>query len=200
MNLIFQKTTLFLVLGITLIAVCIPAAFYYSRRDVTGMGMGFLLVIALITGFVLVLDRVAVRFVSPRSLSIIELGLLIVGLMIYTYNSRTRILDLSTNPAPYFVIIWTNDGSESPVFERRFPLDQVATVTAGNVVLLDKKTFMETEMKFPTQWGGRFSRGIELNDHPRFASADYYGKAEDLGKDAEVDSLLRQAVKQQAQK
>jgi hypothetical protein len=199
MNLIFQKVTLFLILGITVIAICIPVAFYYSRRDVTGMSMGALLVIALIAALVLILDRVVVRFVSPLSLSIIELGLLIGGLVIYTYNSRTRILDLSANPAAYFVIIWTKDGSESPVFERRFPLDQVATVTSGNVVLLDKKTFMETEVKLPSQWGGQFSRGIEL-DHPRFESAYYYGKEEDLGKKAEVDSLLRQTVNQQLPK
>ncbi len=193
MSLIPQKITLFLVLGLLVIGLGIPYAIYYSRRDVTGMSVGALVVIMLMAGVVIAIDRVAVRFAAPLWVSVAELAILIVALVSYSYSSRTVTLDLSASPSPYFVVIWTKYQPESPVFQQRFPLDKVAVVSTGTVVLLNQETFSITDVKVPTSWNGQFSRGIELTD-PRFASAYFYGPEDYLNRPAEVDSLLRQAV------
>lgn len=193
MSLFSQKITLFLVLGLLIIGLGIPYAIYYSRRDVTGIGVGAIVVIMLVAGVAIALDRVAVRFAAPLWVSVVELGILIVALVSYSYSNRTVTLDLSANPAPYFVIIWTKYQPAVPIFQHRFPLDKVAVVPTGTVVLLNQETFPMTNVKVPTSWNGQFSRGIELT-HPRYASAYFYGPENYLGKPAEVDSLLRQAV------
>ncbi len=159
------------------------------------MGVGALVVIMLVAGAAIALDRLAVRFASPLWVSVVELAILIVAMISYSYSSRTITLDLSANPSPYFVVIWTNDQPEMLVFQQRFPLNKVAVVSSGTVALLNQEAFSSTDVKVPAQWNGQFSRGMSL-DHPRFVSAYFYGPEAYLNKPAEVDSLLKQAVRE----
>lgn len=196
MSFFSQRITLFWVLGILVIVLSIPYAVYYIQRDVTGMVVGALVVIILLAIVVLALDRLALRFLKPLWLSVVELAILIASLMSYSYSNRSVILDLSANPSPYFVVIWTKYQPDMLQFQRRFLLDRIATVPTGTVALLHEEAFPLLDLRPPGHWQGQFSRGVVLTDS-RFASAYFYGPEEFLNKTAEVDSLLRAEVARQ---
>ncbi len=197
MTLFSQKITLFLVLGLLTISLGIPYAVYYSRRDVTGIGVGVLIVAILVALVAIALDRLAVRFVSPGWLSAIELVIVVVVGTGYGYTNRSVTLDLSANPSPYFVVIWTKDTPKTPVFRYRFPFDNVAVMPTGNVAQLDEQLFSITTITVPAHWkNGQFSRGISLT-HPRFVSAYFYGSERYANRQTEVDSLLQEAINQE---
>ncbi len=188
-----QKITLFLVLGLLVIAVSLVYTIYYRRHDVTGIGRGITLIIVLATLVVIILDRITVRFVAPRWLSAAE-GLLLVAALAYSMYFLRRIkLDLSANPAPYFVIIWTHGPSVTPLFQPRFPFGKRAVVSTGSVAQLDEPMFSRLDVQVPTHWGSQFSRGMKVT-HPRFTSAYFYGPEKYLHQAAEVDSLVQAAV------
>ena len=197
MNLFTQKITPFLILGLLVVVIGIPYGIYQSRQDSTGIGTAVLVIAVLITAALVTLDRLAVRHVPSGGLWIIELVILVVTWTYYNYNNRTVLLDLSENPAPYFVLIWTNDTPETPVPASRFPFDKVVAVPTGTVAQLNHDLFLLTTVKAPAHWnGGQYSFGIKLT-HPRFESAYFYGPEEYQYKHAEVDSLVRQAVARQ---
>lgn len=196
MSLFTQKITLFLILGLLIIGLGIPYAIYASRRDVTGMMTGFLIVAVLITIAFIVLDRLAIRYVSPGWVSGIELVILVVAGVYYANTSRTLTLDLSKNPSPYFVIIWTKDLPKTPAPESHFLFNKIVTVPEGTSAQLNQNMFSITTLTPPPHWEGQYSLGIELT-HPRFKSAYFYGPEAYHGKPAEVDSLLREIVARQ---
>lgn len=191
-----QKITLFLVLGLLVIILGIIFGVVYYRRDVTGIGVGVMIVAILVAVVSIALDRLAVRFVSPGLLSVIELVVVVVAGTWYGYTSRSVTLDLSANPSPYFVIIWTKDTPKTPVFQYRFPFDNIAVVSTGNVAQLNEQLFSTITVTVPTHWNGQFSRGVSLT-HPRFVSAYFYGSELYSNRQTEVDSLLQQAVNRQ---
>ena len=196
MTLFSQKITLFLVLGLLIIVLGIPYAFYLNRRDVTGMAVGVQIVLILVAVAAITLDRLAVRVMAPGWLSAFELVLLLAVGGWYSYSSRSRILDLSANPSPYFIVIWAKNPVSTLVFRYRFPFDSVAVMPVGTVIQLDEQAFSITTITAPTHWKSYFSRGIDLT-HPRFVSAYFYGPEAWMNKPTEVDSLLQQAVNQQ---
>ena len=196
MHLFTQKITPLLVLGLLNIGIGVPYALYYIRRDVTGMTTGFLIVIVLVTIVLIALDRLAVRYVPPGWVSGVELVILVVAGVYYANANRTLLLDLSKNPSPYFVIIWTKETPKTSMLESRFPFNKVVSVPAGTVVQLDRKLFSITDVKPPAHWSGQYSFGIELK-HPRFESAYFYGPESYHTKIAEVDSLVRAAMGRQ---
>ena len=196
MMLFSQKITLFLALGLLVITICIPYALYLSRSDVTGIGVGVMIVAILVAVAAITLDRLAVRVMAPGWLSALELVLLLAVGGWYSYTNRSRILDLSANPSPYFIVIWARSPVSTPVFRYRFPFDSVAVMPVGTVTQLDERTFSTTTVAVPTHWKSYFSRGIDLT-HPRYASAYFYGAEAWMNKSDEVDSLLQQAISQQ---
>ena len=197
MALFSQKITLFLVLGLLVIILGVVFGVDYYRRDVTGIGVGVMIVAILVAIAAVALDRLAVRVMTPGWLSAIELVIVVVVGTGYGYTNRNVTLDLSGNSSPYFVIIWTKDTPKTPVFRYRFPFDKVAVVPTGNVAEVAEQLFSVTTVTVPNHWkNGQFSRGISLT-HPRFVSAYFYGPAGWANKSAEVDSILQQAVNQQ---
>lgn len=161
------------------------------------MTTGFLIVALLIGLGLIALDRLAVRFVSPAWLSGIELLVVVVAGFSYANANRMLTLDLTNNPSPYFVVIWTEGPPATPVPQTRFGFDKAVSVPTGTVVQLDQQYFPILTVKTPAHWSGQqYSVGVDLT-HPRFASAYFYGTDDYQNKRAEVDSLLRQAVARQ---
>lgn len=197
MHLFTQKPTLLLVVGLLLLVLGIPLAIYYSQRDVTGIGIGAILVVMLAAGLALAIDRAAVQFIAPRLLSIVELVVLVGAGVWISYASRTVTLDLTANQAPYIVLIWTKTPSQMTRLENRFPFNKETTLSVGNVVELDQALFPITTVKVPAHWKGQFSRGTSLT-HPLFASAYFYGPEAYLKNSAEVDRLVQLAVVRQS--
>ncbi len=193
MNLFTQKITLFLMLGLLVIGIGIPYAFYAGRRDVTGMTTAFLLVSILLAVVAIALDRLAVQFLSPGWVSGGEFLILLVSVLYYSNNNRTMTLDLTGNPSPYFVIVWTKEPPAAPVAESGLLFNQTIAFSMGTVAPLGSHLFSITTVKAPAHWNGQFSMGMKLT-HPRFESAYFYGDERYLDKRMEVDSLLKQAV------
>lgn len=196
MTLFSQKPTLVFVLGLLLLVLGIPLAIYYSWRDETGIGLGVVLAVGMAAGLAIVIDRVAVQFIAPGPLSLIELVVLALAGGWSSYANRTVTLDLTANPAPYVVLLWTKKPPQSTELQTRFPFNKVATLPVGNVVELHQALFPITTVDVPAHWNGQFSRGTPLA-HPQYESAYFYGPETYLDKPAEVDRLVRLAVAQQ---
>ena len=196
MTLFSQKITLFLALGPLVVILGVVFGIGYYRRDVTGIGVGAMIVVILVAVVAIALDRLALRYVSQGWLSAIELVIVVVAGTWYGYTSRSVTLDLSANPSPYFVVIWTKDTPKTPVFQYRFQFGKVAVVPTGNVAGVDEQLFSIATVTVPTHWGGQFSRGVSVT-HPRFVSAYFYGSELYSDRQTEVDSLLQQVVNQQ---
>ena len=193
MNLFSQKITPLLVAGIVVVLLSMITAVTSSRRDSSGLELGALAAILLVTLVVVALDRLAVLFLPLGLLSLIELVLLLGGIGWYAYDTRSTVIDCSNNPSDYLVIVQTNDQPESPLFQNRFPFSRLAVVSQGQVILVNTGTFSATTVNTPKHWKSTYSRGIALH-HPRFVSAYFYGPDHYINRPAEVDSLVKQAV------
>lgn len=197
MTLFSQKLTVLLVLGALVVLVGIPAGLYQlSRGGTDGIVGAYLLVSVLIALLLIGLDRLSLRFVEARTLSVIELALVLTIGLWYAYANRTTTLDLSGHASPYFAVVWTSEASlaEKPVY--RFPFDNVIRVTDKPFVCLDQREFDRLNVILPTSWrGSSRSKGFSLS-HPHYQSVYVYQPETDTLLATQAEEIKQQVLNQ----
>lgn len=195
MSFLPQKITTFLIVGLLVIVIATPVGLYKVTRSGTeGIEGVYLLLFAGAALLLLLLDRFLVTYLPVGWLSAVELAVLLIGYGYIAYDSRTTTVDISANPAPYFVLVWVRNPADATPLRRVFPFDKTVTVSDTNVVRLDFSEFPFTTVTVPARWGGSQSRGVTLAD-PRFESAYLYTPSSRSITAAEADSLVRQLIK-----
>ena len=195
--LLSQKLTLFFVLCGLIILIGTPVSIYnliQGRTD--GIVGAYLLVAVVIALVLLVLDRFSLRFADARLVSIIEGGLLLVGIIWYNYGSRTTTIDLTDYKSPYFALVWTTKPQLAEKLHYRFPFDKVIRVDDRPYICLDKREFLRQEFELPTQWHGGFrSKGFEINS-PDYESIYIYQTTESPDfSDEQLEQIKDQVMK-----
>lgn len=195
MSYLSQKITTFLVVGLLIILIGTPAGlFKVTRSGTEGITGVYLLLAVVVALLLLLLDRFLIKYIPAGWLSAGELVVLLGGYAYLAYDSRTTTVDISANPAPYFLLIWVKNSAEAAPLRRVFPFDKTVTVSDANTVRLDYREFPLTTVTVPASWEGSQSRGVTLTD-PRFESAYLYTPASQPITAAETDSLIRQLLR-----
>lgn len=119
------KFTLFWILGLLIIIIGIPYGLYACTLDGgSSLGGVVILLFVLITGLIMVIDRVLVKAIKPLQLSLGELMLGIAGLSSYYYDNRKVEIDISRNKTDYFVVAFTPSPDSKAKIENMFPFDK----------------------------------------------------------------------------
>lgn len=194
MNFLTQKITTFLVVGLLVMLVgTIAGLLKLTRSGTDGIEGVYLLMSVPVALLLVLLDRFLVQHVPVGWLSALELGVLLGGYGYVAYTSRTTVVDISDNPAPYFVLVWVKNPDEAASMQRVFPFDKTVVVAHTNTIRLDYSEFPRTTVKAPAGWNGVQSRGVSLTGS-RFESAYVYVPASRLLTAAEADRLVRQVI------
>lgn len=194
MSFLPQKITTFLIVGLLVIVIATPVGLYKVTRSGTeGIEGIYLLLFAGAALLLLLVDRFLVNYLPMGWLSAGELVILLMGYGYIAYDSRTTTVDISANPAPYFVLVWVRNPADATPLRRVFPFDKTVIVSDTNLVRLDCREFPLTTVIVPARWEGSQSRGVTLTD-PRFESAYLYAPSSRTITAAEADSLIRQRI------
>jgi len=163
----FSRPTLFLLLGIPLIVIGIPAGIYGMT-----LGGGASLVGVLILGYVLAIlavvlvDRFAVKFTSNKTLSFIELFVLLFGLTIHYYQNRTIKIEIENHKSDYMLVIENPGNLKNDYYLKEFPFNRFIT-TNKNYVIIDKMAD-NINLNMLSEWNNSYSYNVyEFEKYPK---------------------------------
>jgi hypothetical protein len=163
----FTKPTLFLLLGIPLILIGIPAGIY----GIT-LGGGTILGGILILGYVLTIlvvlfvDRLVVKFANNKILSIIELFVLLLGLTIHFYENRTLKIKIENHKSDYILIIENPGNLKNDYYLNEFLFNKYIA-TNKHYVIIDKMVD-NIDINMPTEWDYSYSYNVyEFEKYPK---------------------------------
>lgn len=188
----FQKTTLFFVLGLIVIVIGIPIGLYTFTINGGGalagvMILGFVLIVAIIT----IIDRIVVRWVSPSQLSVMEAILLMIGIALYLFNGRQINIDLRNYNTDYFVLVGNNGTLKNTELSYSFPFDK-RMAHPNSIAVIDsaEAKFLRIRLKSPDRWHDvRFQQW-------KYANLDilFYSNGDLDLTGTEIDSLVAEEI------
>jgi|GEM_PF-1895432 len=188
-----SKPTLVSVISILIIILSIPQGiynYYISSPSTIGWLPVFLLFIYLFFGGILLIDRALVKRISPIKLSIAEFLFFVVCFILWTYNTRTLVVDITDTKEDYVLIVENNGKLVNSVLNRTSFFGKEIK-TSDNLIIVDETPNIELHRR-PTLWGGSHYYGVYSYD--KYKKVVVYSNSElDMNKKMSemfVDSLI----------
>jgi len=167
MKRLFSRPTLFLLLGIPLIVIGIPAGIYGMT-----LGGGTILGGILILGYVLTIiaivlvDRLVVKFINNKVLSILELFALLLGLTIYFYQNRTFKIEIQNHKSDYILVIENPGNLKNDNYLKEFPFDRFIATNKPYVII--DKMVDNIDVNMLSEWNYSYSYNVyEFEKYPK---------------------------------
>jgi hypothetical protein len=153
---IFRKPTIFSLMGIVVLLFGLPYGIYgLTWSGGASLGGILILIAATIAFFVLVLDRNCSKKISTSKLNLIEISLLILIFVIYSYSEKHININQEDKNIDYFILIENNGKLNNSEFQYSFPFDKSA-VLKENICIINTVDFDAYHINFesPSHWKG----------------------------------------------
>lgn len=167
MKIFFSRPTLFLLLGIPLIVIGIPAGIYGMTLG-GGASLGGVLILGYVLAIlaVVLVDRFAVKFTSNKTLSLIELFVLVFGLTIHYYQNRTIKIEIENHKSDYMLVIENPGNLKNDYYLKEFPFNRFIA-TNKNYVIIDKMAD-NINLNMLSEWNNSYSYNVyEFEKYPK---------------------------------
>jgi hypothetical protein len=190
---IFKNPTIFSILGIILILIGLPIGINGLTLNGGGsLGGAIILFGVLITGLIVIIDRIVARKVNTKKLNGIELLLLIIGITFFSFTEREIIIDLSDKETDYFVVL-ENDGTlKNSELNYSFPFNRKMEFI-DNIGIINSiaDNYQRIELESPNNWKSKRMQPWKMNDY----KIRFYSNGELKLNDKEVDSIIKKEIK-----
>lgn len=151
MKKIFNKPTLFLFLGSILILIGIPSGIYgMTLTGGASLGGVLILTAVFVVLFCLIADRILVKKIDNKKLSIYELLFLILAITFYNYQNRTLRVKVENQTVDYLIIIENPGNLTNDKVFNQFPFDNYVSTRKDHIIV--KNIFDNTDIKTPNSW------------------------------------------------
>ena len=178
---VLQKPTVFLILGIILILIGLPAGIYGCTLSGGASLGGVLILIAVFTVFVfLVIDRFLVPVIAPKKLNIIEVIFLIIASTIYLYQNRKIEIEQLNQNSEFMIVIENNGKLTNDDFEYKFPFNK--RIRTNKNFVIAKKLPQDIDIKSPKNWGNSYYYNVY--NYQKYHKVVLFGKIS-----SDMDSL-----------
>ena len=173
MKKLFQKPTVFLILGVILILIGIPSGIYlYTLSGGASLG-GVLILMAVFIVFVfLVIDRALVRKLNSKKVNIIEVAFLIIASTIYFYLNRKIEIEQLNQNSEFIIVIENNKKMINNNYEYKFPFNKKIRTNENFVIA--KNLPQNINLKRPKSWGGSYYYNVYK--YPKYPKVVLFGK------------------------
>lgn len=188
-----NKPTLFLIIGILVLIIGVPAGLYGLTLN-GGASLGGVLILIGIIAFIpfLVIDRILVNRIKPLKLSIFELILILIFLML-NYSSKSKIVvDLTDYKHDYFVVIFNDGNLKNSEFNWSFPFNKKAEHNDKSIIIpAEFKDKYQIDIEIPKSWSGTRMNPDRVND----IGLRIYTSSKTKLNRTEIDSLAEKEIK-----
>ena len=118
-----NKPTLFLIIGIVVLIIGIPAGLYGLTLN-GGASLGGALILIGVIAFIpfFVIDRILVNRIKPLKLSIYEFILIVIVLIFNSSQKRKIVVDLTDYKNDYFVVVFNDGNLKNSELEKIFQI------------------------------------------------------------------------------
>ena len=151
MKKIFKKPTLFLFLGSILILIGLPSGIYgMTLNGGASLGGVLILTAVFVVLFCLIVDRILVKKIDNKKLSIYELLFLMLAITVYFYQNRTLRVNLENQTVDYLIIIENPGSLTNDNVLNQLPFDKYISTRKNHIIV--KNVFDNTDVKTPNSW------------------------------------------------
>lgn len=178
---VFQKPTVFLILGIILILIGLPFGIYgLTLSGGASLGGALILFSVFIVFVFLVIDRFLVRVINQKKLNIIEVAFLIITGTIYLYQNRKIEIEQLNQNSEFMIVIENNGKLTNDDFDYIFPFNKRIR-TSKNFVIA-KNLPQDIDIKSPKNWNNSYYYNIY--NYQKYPKVVLFGKTS-----SDMDSL-----------
>ena len=164
---IIGKPTLISILASILLLFGIPLSIYYHiTLEASASVLVLLIMLANFVIFIaLLIDRIIVRKISQKKLSIYELVFLVLCITIYSYSERKTIVDIENENVEYLLVIENPGDLTNDKTHLKFPFNKRISTTNG-IVIVDKMP-KNLEFNINANWISYHYKEYEFEKYPK---------------------------------
>ena len=188
-----NKPTLFLIVGILVLIIGIPAGLYGLTLN-GGGSLGGVLILFGVIAFLpfLVIDRILVNRIKPLKLSIFELVLIAIILLINSSTNKKIVIDLTDYKNDYFVVVFNEGNLKNSELNWSFPFNKKAEYNSNSIIIsAEFKGKYQIDIKTPKGWSGTRMNPDRIND----IGLRIYTSSKTKLNQTEIDSLAEKEIK-----
>ena len=188
-----NKPTLFLIIGIIVLIVGVPAGLYGLTLN-GGASLGGVLILIGVITFIpfFVIDRILVNRIKPLKLSIYELILIVVILIFNSSLKRKIVVDLTDYKNDYFVVVFNNGKLKNSELNWSFPFNKKVEYNSNAIIIpVEFKDKYQIDIEIPKSWSGTRMNPDRIND----IGLKIYTSADTKLTRTEIDSLAAKEIK-----
>lgn len=156
---IFQKPTVFFVIGLILIIIGLPLGIYgLTLSGGASLGGALILIAVFIVFIFFFLDRILIRLIGRKKLNIYEALFLIIASVIYLYQNRQIQINQLNQNSEFMIVVENNGALTNDRFDYKFPFGKKISTNRNFVVA--KKLPSNIDLKTPRSWDNSYSYDI----------------------------------------
>ena len=151
-----NKPTLFLIIGIIVLIIGIPAGIYGLTLN-GGASLGGVLILIGVVAFMpfLAIDRILVKRIKPLKLSIFELILSAIALLFYSSDNKKLVVDLTEYQSDYFVIVYNDGNLKNSEINWSFPFNKKVEYNSNSIIIpAEFQSKYRLDIETPKNWSG----------------------------------------------
>ncbi len=194
---IFRKTlkkpTLFFILGITIIIIGLPIGLYGLTLSGGGSLGGVLILLGIfIVAVIVIIDRLFATKFKSRKINQVELILLLIGIICYSFKQREILIDLSDKKTDYFILIENNGTLINSKLNYSFPFDKKMSFH-NNIAIINSitKNYQQLTLDSPNNWNSKRMQTWNMNDF----KIRFYSNGNLKFNKTVIDSILKKEIK-----
>ncbi|WP_139856788.1 hypothetical protein [Aequorivita sinensis] len=188
-----NKPTLFLIIGIVVLIIGIPAGLYGLTLN-GGASLGGVLILIGVIAFIpfLVIDRILVNRIKPLKLSIYEFILIVIFLIFNSSLKRKIVVDLTDYKNDYFVVVFNDGNLKNSELNWSFPFNKKVKYNSKSIIIpAEFKDKYQIDIEIPKSWSGTRMNPDRIND----IGLKIYTSANTKLNRTEIDSLAAKEIK-----
>ncbi len=188
-----SKPTLFLIIGIIVLIIGIPAGIYGLTLN-GGASLGGVLILVGIIAFLpfLVIDRILVNRIKPLKLSIFELILSAIVLFYYSSDNKKLVVDLTEYKSDYFVVVYNEGKLKNSELNWSFSFNKKAEYKSNSIIIpAEYKGNYQIDIETPKSWSGTRMNPDRIDN----IGLKIYTSGKTKLTRAEIDSLAIREIK-----
>ena len=188
-----NKPTLFLIIGIVVLIIGIPAGLYGLTLN-GGASLGGVLILIGVITFIpfFVIDRILVNRIKPLKLSIYEFILIVIVLIFNSSLKRKIVVDLTDYKNDYFVVVFNDGNLKNSELNWSFPFNKKVEYNSNAIIIpVEFKDKYQIDIEIPKSWSGTRMNPDRIND----IGLKIYTSADTKLTRTEIDSLAAKEIK-----